>query len=244
VETYAQIKQSLKKLRLSSMADCIEHRTREAIEHQLSYIDYLLLLLQDELDSRKQKRKDLLIRNAKLGMVKHLVDFDFTVIPKLNKQKILEFTSCGFIEQKNNIIFVGPTGTGKTYLSKAIAFEACCKNYKVMFTRTAKMLEEIYAGKADGSYAKRMDKFIKPDLLILDDWGLTDFSNQLLNIINEIISERYEQGSLIISSNRPIENWDELFHEPVISSALLDRIFHNAHLVKMEGKSYRRRLNL
>jgi DNA replication protein DnaC len=244
VETYAQIKQSLKKVRLSTIADTIEHRTREAIEHQLSYTDYLLLLLQDEIDSRKQKRKDLLIRNAKLGVVKHLVDFDFSVIPKLNKQKILEFTSCSFIEQSNNIIFVGPTGTGKTYLSKAVAFEACCKNYKVRFTRTAKMLEEIYAGKADGSYAKRMDMFIKPDLLILDDWGLTDFNNQFLNIINEIISERYEQGAMIISSNRPIDHWDELFHEPVISSALLDRIFHNAHLVKMEGKSYRRRLNL
>lgn len=244
METYAQIKQSLKKLRLSSMGDTIEHRTQEAIEHQLSYTDYLLLLLQDEIDFRKQKRKDLLIRNAKLGVVKHLVDFDFAAIPKLNKQKILEFTSCSFIEQTHNIIFVGFTGTGKTFLSKAIAFEACCKNYKVRFTRTAKMLEDVYAGKADGSYAKRMDTYIKPDLLILDDWGLTEFSNQFLNIINEIISERYERGAMIISSNRPIENWNELFHEPVISSALLDRIFHNARLVKMEGKSYRGRLNL
>lgn len=244
METFAQIKQSLKKLRLSAAADCIEHRTKEAVEHQLSYPDYLLLLLQEEIDSRKQKRKDLLIRNAKLGVVKHLVDFDFSVVPKLNKQKILEFTSCGFIEQAHNIIFVGPTGVGKSMLSKAIAFEACCKNYKVRFTRTAKMLEEIYAGKADGSYAKRMDLFIKPDLLVLDDWGLTDFNNQFLHIINEIISERYEQGALIISSNRPIEHWDELFHEPVVSSALLDRVFHNAHVIKIEGKSYRRRLNL
>jgi len=243
METYAQIKQSLKKLRLATMANTIEERTTEAIEHKLSYIDYLLLLLQDEVDARSQKKKELLIKKAKLGRFKRLMEFDFTAIPTLNRQKMLEFTSCAFIERSENIIFEGNTGTGKTFLAKALAYEACCRDYKVVFTRATKMLEEIYAGKADGSYGKRMLSYIKPHLLILDDWGLTEFSNQFLNILNEIISERYENGSIIITSNRPIANWDELFNEPVISSALLDRIFHNSHLIKMEGNSYRRRLN-
>jgi len=106
------------------------------------------------------------------------------------------------------------------------------------------MLEDIYAGKADGSYSRRIESFIKPHLLVLDDWGLTEFSNQFLNILNEIISERYENGAIIITSNRPIDSWDELFNEPVISSALLDRLFHNSHLIKMEGRSYRRGLKL
>ena len=114
-----------------------------------------------------------------------------------------------------------------------MAYEACCKYYKVRFTRTAAMLEDIYAGKADGSYSKRMEAYMKPHLLILDDWGLTEFPNHFLSILNEIISERYEQGAIIITSNRKIENWDELFNEPVVSSALLDRIFHNAHLIDM-----------
>jgi len=244
METYAQIKQSLKKLRLTTIAETIEHHTKEAIDHQLSYIDYLLLVLQDEIDVRSQKKKDLLIRKSKIGRFKHLVEFDFTALPGLNKQKILGFTAGNYIESSENIIFVGPTGTGKTMLAKALAYEACCKNYKVIFSRTAKMLEDIYAGKADWSYSKRMESFIKPDLLILDDWGLTVFSNQFLGILNEIISERYENGAIIITSNRPIDNWDELFNEPVVSSALLDRLFHNSHLIKMEGKSYRRRLNL
>ena len=244
METYAQIKQSLKKLRLSTISERIEQRTEEAIAHQLSYIDYLLLLFQDEIDARKQKKKELLIKKAKLGRFKHLIEFDFTVLPGLNRQKILSLASGSFIEQSENIIFIGPTGTGKTFLAKGLAYEACCKNYKVMFTRTAKMLEDIYAGKADGSYSRRIESFIKPHLLVLDDWGLSEFSNQFLNILNEIISERYENGAVIITSNRPIDSWDELFNEPVISSALLDRLFHNSHLIKMEGRSYRRGLKL
>jgi len=241
METYAQIKQSLKKLRLSFIAETIEQRNQEAIDHQLSYIDFLLLLMQDEIDARSIRKKELLIKKAQLGRYKPLADFDFTALPALNKKQILEFSSANFIAKAENIIFVGHTGTGKTFLAKALAYSACCKNYKVLFSRTARMLESIYAGKADGSYSKRLDSFIRPHLLILDDWGLTAFSNSFLSILNEIISERYENGSIIITSNRPIETWDELFSEPVISSALLDRIFHNSHLIKMEGRSYRRR---
>ena len=104
------------------------------------------------------------------------------------------------------------------------------------------MLDIIYSGKADGSFQKKLNAYIKPDLLVLDDWGMTAFSNQYLNILNEIISERYENGSIIITSNRPIESWDELFNEPIITSALIDRLFHNSHIIKIQGKSYRRRL--
>ena len=244
MQSYTQIKQSLKKLRLSTIHENIETRTEEAINDQTSYIDYLLSLLQDEIDNRNHKRKELLVKKAQLGHFKHLLDYDFSRIPGLNKQRILDLSHCHFIEKKENIVFVGPTGTGKTFLAKALAYEACCRNYKALFSRTAKMLEAIYAGKADGTYTKRIDSFIKPDLLILDDWGMTAFSNEFLNILNEIISERYENGSIIITTNRKIENWDELFDEPVISSALLDRLFHNSHLIEVDGPSYRRRLNL
>ena len=240
METHAQIKSNLKNLRLSSMYENFELRVSEAIQTKMGYADFLLILTQDEIDRRKIKKQELNIRKAGLGRYKRLLEFDFNFNPDINRQQILQLASCEFIKRNENILFVGPTGVGKTFLSKAIAHEACSKGMSVIFTRTMKMLEYIYSGNADNSTNKRMKQFIKPDLLILDDWGLQAFPNKLLNILNEIISERYEQGSIIVTSNRPLENWGELFAEPVVSSALLDRLFHNAHRVIIEGNTYRK----
>jgi|TARA_B100001971_G_C18083244_1_gene479453 DNA replication protein DnaC len=242
METLAQIKANLKQLRLPSFAENLELRINEAIQTKMSHADLLLILSQDEIDRRIMKKRETTITRANLGRYKRVLEFDFEFNPEINRRKIMDLHTCAFIKSRENILFVGPTGVGKTLLAKAIAHEACCKGYSVRFTRTMKMLEYIFAGKADNTYPRKLKEFLKPDLLVLDDWGLQAFPNQLLTILNEIICERYEEGSIIVTSNRPIENWHELFTEPVVSSALLDRLLHNAHKIIIEGKSYRRRL--
>ena len=239
MESMAQIKTNLKELRLKSVYDNIEQRNEEAIVSKMSYIDFLLSLTQDEIDRRKFNKKERTIKNANLGKYKNIFEFDFDFNPNINRQKIMNLATCEFIKRNENIMFVGPAGVGKTCLAKSIGLEACTRGFKVLFIRTAKMIEYIYSGKADATYQKKLDSFTKPDLLILDDWGMTPFTDNMLNILNEVISEQYENGSIIITSNRPFAKWGELFDEPVISSALLDRLFHGAHKIKIQGKSYR-----
>jgi DNA replication protein DnaC len=242
VQSYAHIRENLKQLRLSSFSENLDVRIEEAVQTKMSYADFLLILTQDEIDRRKQKRQHNAIKRANLGRYQRITEFDFDFNPQINRSKIMDLHTCSFVGQKQNILFVGPTGVGKTSLAKSIAHQACCKGYSVLFTRTMKMLEHIYSGKADNSFEKKLKGYIKPDLLILDDWGLQPFPNQLLDILNEIICERYEQGSMIVTSNRPMEDWSELFSEPVVSSALLDRLLHNTHRIIIEGKSYRTKI--
>lgn len=242
METHAQIKINLKQLRLASFSEGFETRIEEAVQMKMSYADFLLMLTQDEIDRRKIRKQENMIKKANLGKYNKLLEFDFSFNPTINRQQIMDLSSCDFIRRNENVLFVGPTGVGKTFLAKALAHEACTRNFSTVFIRTMKMLEAIYAGKADNSVQKKMKQFIKPDLLVLDDWGLQAFPNHLLEILNEVVTERYERGSIIVTSNRPLDKWHELFAEPVVCSALLDRLFHNAHKIIIQGKSFRKSL--
>jgi len=191
METNTQIKTNLKQLRLSSFYESFEAHIQEALDAKMSYSDFLLLLTQGEIDRRKIKKQENLLKKAGLGRYHRMAEFDFHFNPKINRQQIIQLSTCDFIRKNENILFVGPTGVGKTFLAKAITHEACTQGCSATFIRTMKMLEYIYSGKADNSVQRKMKQFIKPDLLVLDDWGLQAFPNHLLEILNEIITERY-----------------------------------------------------
>lgn len=233
------LKTQLRTLKLSSMVDGLEMRNKHALENQISYLEFLELLVEDEFVRRQSNSYQNRLRDSKLHSQKILDTYDFSFQPELDKRMVYELASCRFIEQKSNIIFMGKTGVGKTHLAHAIGLEAIKKGKKVLFVHTNELMEKLYASRADGSYHYTMQKYLKPDLLILDELGFKKMPQYGMDDFFEIIRHRYETGSLIITTNRNFEDWGALFGDKVIASAIIDRIVHHAVIVKVTGTSYR-----
>jgi len=230
---------SLRQLKLAGMANSLEIRNREAIERKLSFDEFLSLLLQDEKENREVnglKRRKV---RAHLPYNKNLEDYDFTFQPKLNKKQIFDLATCKFIEKKENIVFMGQPGTGKTHLASAIGHKALLAGYKVIFTTISDMIDNLQKGKADGSYYSKMNSYLIPDLLILDELGFKPLSQHTIHDFFEVISKRYEQKSIIITSNKTFDEWQVIFTDKVLATAIIDRLVHHCHPIVIKGESYR-----
>ncbi len=236
-----QLTPMLKSLRLSGILETLELRNRGAIESKLSYVEFLAQLVEDEVERRAQHKLKMRLRRAAFDPQKTLETFDFSACPKLSQKEIADLATCRFIERHENVFFVGPAGVGKSHLAQALGHEACRRGYDVLFMPAARALAQLAAGRADGTYERRLAGFARPQLLILDDFGLKPLRPPAPEDLYEIVAERYEKGSMIVTSNRAFAEWPELLGEPLLASAALDRLAHDAHQVVITGESYRTR---
>lgn len=229
----------LKQLRLSGILDSMEARNRQAIEEKLPYTEFLALLIQDEVARRSQKKLALRLRRGGLQNNKTFESFDFTFNLAIDKSQLMDLATCRFIDEKVCVLVVGPCGTGKSHIVQAIGHAAIRRDHEVLFTTQGKLLGQLNAARATNSYHRRFAQLAKVDLLIIDDFGLKPLRAPQDEDLHDLISERYEKCSTIVTSNLDFSEWGNAFPNRLLGAATIDRLRHGAYRVVLDGDSYR-----
>jgi DNA replication protein DnaC len=235
------LKTVLKRLKLSGLVPVLPDRATYAQKASLTPLDFLELALQDEIDRREHK--NLANRVGRAGFADHQTfeDFDWNVPVTFDRDRVRDLFSLQFLERREDAIFLGPVGVGKTSLACALGHSACRAGHRVLFLRSDDLLKQIHQSRADNSTERVLRSLLAPDLLIIDDFGLRRLSTQQSSDFYEVIIERHRRASTIVTSNRAIEEWIPLFDDPILAQSALDRLAHNGHQVVMDGPSYRSR---
>ncbi|MCP3966928.1 MAG: ATP-binding protein [Lentisphaerae bacterium] len=231
--------QKLQSLKLAGMAKCIETRNDYALEKQLSYMDFIELLIEDELANRQSNSYRKRFVQSKLSEEKSIQTYDFSYQPKLDKKLLLDLASCRFIHDKQNIIFMGNPGVGKTHLANALGLEILRQGMKAQFLHATELIDLLLVARGNGSYSSIMKKLLELDCLIIDELGFKSMPKSSVDEFFEIIRRRYEHKSIIITSNRNFEEWPDIFGDAVLAGAIVDRIVHHSVVIRITGNSYR-----
>jgi len=234
MELKSQLIPKLKNLRLSGILETLEVRNQEAIQEKCTYVEFLQKLLEDEVE-----QLSLRLRRSGLNSDKTLEAFDFSFNPTIKRQQVFDMATCAFVERAESVFLLGPAGVGKSHLAQALGHEACRRGHDVVFAKTGAMLSHIHAGRADGTYERRLASYQRPDVLILDDFGLKPMRPPAAEDLYEVIEGRYGRGAIVLTTNRAFNEWPELFDNPVLASAALDRLAHGATQIVITGDSYR-----
>jgi DNA replication protein DnaC len=234
-----QLENKMRMIKLSGMVETLNMRLDQAQKEGMAFSQFLEILLEDEVQHRANKRLATRIIRARFEEEKNLEGFDFNFNPKLPAAYIRELATSQFIERKESLILCGPVGVGKTHLAQALGHQACRSGYNVLFIKASRLLSDLGGGRADDSWEKRLQHYLKPQLLILDDFAMKEFTKTQAEDLYELIDRRHHSSSLIVTANRIPKDWYPLFPNPVIAESALDRLVSCAHVITLTGKSYR-----
>jgi len=238
-----ELERSLRQLRLGGMAAVLETRLRQAQAESMAPLDLIASLINDELTRRsdrllERRRKQAKFRDADKG----LDNFDFTFNPKMNRSLVFDLATCGFIGKREDALFLGPGGTGKSHLAQAIGRAAIQQGYRVIYRETHVLLDDLAQSVADGTRREFMESLTTVPLLIIDDFGMRKLPLTAAEDLLEIIMRRYERASTLLTSNRPVEDWGKLLGDVAAVTAMLDRLLHHGHVLKCGPRSWRTKI--
>lgn len=238
-EIKQSLKSVLKRLRLSGVLGTLPDRVAYARKSDLSEVDFLELVLQDEIDRREHKSLELRLARAGFEEEQTFESFDWNLPVSFDRQRVKDLIGLGFVERREDVLLLGPVGVGKTFLASALGHGACRAGYDVLFLRADQMLRQLHQARADHSSERFLRRLLSPDVLVIDDFGLRRLDSQQSSDFYDVVVERHRRASTIVTSNRTLEEWIGLFDDPILAQSALDRLAHNAHQIVIEGDSCR-----
>lgn len=230
---------TLKSFKLVEMREQYTIEIEKAIKSKLSYKEFLVNLIKVEEIGKQKRSVDRSIKNANFESIKTFQEYDFSFHNHSYTQKLKSLSELNFIKQKENIILIGPPGVGKSHIATALGVEACNKGYKVSFINASKLMDDLLKALSCGNINLELKKLSKIDLLIIDELGYLIMDKEKESLFFQLIRHRYEKNSLIITTNLPFKQWNEVFTSQIAATAILDRLIHHSHIVSITGDSYR-----
>jgi DNA replication protein DnaC len=235
------LRKTLKQLRLSGLLESLEIRLQEAAGHGLDHAEFLELIVQDELAVRGNRKLERQFKAAQFRERKSLEDFDWSFNPSIPRKQIYDLASCRFLREGRDVLWLGPPGVGKSFMVQAIGYQAIKAGYTVYYRSIFDLVRDFLHDEVLGQENKTLNKYLKPELLIIDDMDMKQLPRRSGECLFEVVMRRYETRSTMMTSNRPLEDWGKLLGDAPGASAILDRFLHHAELVQMTGRSYRLR---